>query len=100
MTKLIPAEDLDQFMNRMLKVAITPDEIGPSLLLKNDIELNTIWMDSTCLKANIHYPVDWVLLRDATRTLAKALNLIRKHGLKNRMEAPGEFLKRINQHTP
>jgi hypothetical protein len=27
--------------------------------------------------ANIHYPVDWVLLRDATQTLMKAVSLIR-----------------------
>ena len=31
------------------------------------------------------FPVDWVLLRDATRTVMKAVKLIRKQGLKNRM---------------
>jgi len=38
-----------------------------------------------------------VLLRDATRTLMKALTLIRAQGLKHRMEAPESFLNRINQ---
>jgi hypothetical protein len=47
--------------------------------------------------ANIHYPVDWVLLRDATRTLMKAVKLIREQGLKHRMEPPETFITRINR---
>jgi hypothetical protein len=47
--------------------------------------------------ANIHYPVDWVLLRDATRTLMKAVALIRGQGLKHRMEPPESFITRINR---
>jgi hypothetical protein len=38
-----------------------------------------------------------VLLRDGTRTLMKALKLIRKQGLKGRMEPPEEFLRRVNR---
>jgi hypothetical protein len=38
-----------------------------------------------------------VLLRDATRTLMKAVQLIRAQGLKHRMEEPQTFLTRINQ---
>ena len=34
----------------------------------------------TCLEANIHFPVDWVLLKDVALTLLKALQLIRKEG--------------------
>ncbi|HET7099501.1 MAG TPA: hypothetical protein VFJ52_00005, partial [Terriglobia bacterium] len=51
----------------------------------------------TCVAANIHYPVDWVLLRDATRTLMKAVKLIREQGLKHRMEPPEKFISRINR---
>ena len=58
--------------------------------------MESAFLDSTCLKANIHYPVDWVLLRDATRTLMKAVRLIRDQGLKHRMEEPESFLTRIN----
>jgi IS5 family transposase len=47
--------------------------------------------------ANIHYPVDWVLLRDATRTLMKAVRLIRDRGLKHRMEEPETFMSRLNK---
>ena len=62
-------------------------------------DLSEIWFDSTCLKPNIHFPVDWVLLTNVVRTLMKAVEIIRKHGLKNRMPAdgPAAFLKRINQ---
>jgi hypothetical protein len=57
-----------------------------------------VFLDSTCLKANIHYPVDWVLLRDATRTLMKATVLIRREGLKQRMpQAPLQFLSDMNK---
>jgi hypothetical protein len=37
------------------------------------------------------------LFRDATRTLMKALQLIRDQGLKHRMEEPPSFLTRINR---
>jgi hypothetical protein len=37
------------------------------------------------------------LLRDATRTLIKAVTLIRKHGLKNRMGEPSEFTRSMNR---
>lgn len=76
------------------------------LRLQKAIDLDTCFLDTTCVEANIHYPVDWVLLRDATRTLLKAITLIRDQGLRHRMEAPASFLKRMNRlciemtHTP
>jgi hypothetical protein len=48
------------------------------------------------VKLNVHYPTDWVLLRDAARTLMKATILIRQRGLKVRMRKPREFLKEMN----
>jgi len=68
-----------------------------ALDLKEPVSLEEYFVDTTALKANIHFPVDWVLLRDATRTLMKALTLIRREGLKARMEPPSEFLRRINR---
>lgn len=64
--------------------------------LPEAVDLDTAFLDSTCLPANIHYPVDWVLLRDATRTLMKSVLLIRQRGLKHRMEPPESFITRIN----
>ncbi len=50
--------------------------------LTKNVRFNDVYFDSTCVKADIHFPIDWVLLRDAARTPPKATTLIRKHGLK------------------
>jgi len=47
------------------------------LQLPQPLDLERCFLDTTCVAANIHYPVDWILLRDATRTLMKAVGLIR-----------------------
>ena len=67
------------------------------LQLEQAVDLAACFLDTTCLQANIHYPVDWVLLRDATRTLMFAVDLIREQGLRHRMEEPALFRKRMNQ---
>jgi hypothetical protein len=66
------------------------------LNLAQPLNLDLYFLDTTCVAANIHYPVDWVLLRDGTRTLMKAVRLIREKGLKHRMEPPQSFITRIN----
>ncbi len=70
---------------------------GQSLELAESLNLEAYFLDTTCVKLRIHFPVDWVLLRDAARTLMKATILIRKRNLKVRMEEPEEFLKRMNR---
>jgi hypothetical protein len=72
--------------------AHAPGQLG----LEQPLDLENAFMDTTCLAANIHYPVDWVLLRDATRTLMKSVQLIRQQGLLHRMEEPQAFITRIN----
>jgi hypothetical protein len=54
-------------------------------------------LDTTCVKANIHFPVDWVLLRDGVKSLMQSVELIRSHGLKSRMCEPQEFITKINR---
>lgn len=94
---------LDTFINELLAQAHTQPKL---LRLKAAIDLETCFLDTTCVEANIHYPVDWVVLRDATRTLMKAVELIRGEGLRHRMEEPAVFMKRMNRlciemtHTP
>ena len=60
------------------------------------LDLESAFLETPCLVANIPYPVDGVWLRDATRTLMNSVALIRDQGLKQRMEAPETFLRRIN----
>jgi hypothetical protein len=90
----LEAAQMRQMMERLLLAGMDP--AGP-LDLKEPVDLEEYFVDTTALKANVHFPVDWVLLRDATRTLMKALTLIRREGLKARMEPPAEFLRRINR---
>jgi hypothetical protein len=89
----LDAAQMRQMIGQLL-VGMNP--AGP-LDLKEPVDLEEYFLDTTALKANIHFPVDWVLLRDGTRTLMKAVSLIRREGLKARMEPPSEFLRRINR---
>jgi len=67
------------------------------LELAESFSLEALYYDTTCCATNIHFPVDWVLFRDAVRTLMKAVRLIRKAGLKNRMKEPEVFIREMNQ---
>jgi hypothetical protein len=75
----------------------TSQEMVNAVGISEPLCFDAIWTDSTCVKANIHFPVDWVLLTDACKTLILSINTIRRHGLKHRMNDPHEFLKKINQ---
>ncbi len=66
------------------------------LNLKSPFNCENIYLDATCLKANIHFPVDWLLLRDGMVSLLKSILVIRRHGLKHRMQPPEEFIHRVN----
>lgn len=110
---LVSKESLDQLITEVLQCAgnVTREEEAEGendhhdrpescrdLGLHQPIDLEEAWLDSTCLKANIHFPTDWVLLIDAARTLMLATILIRKAGLKNRMlQSPEEFLREMNK---
>jgi len=89
-----PQAEVRQVLQQLLGLGATAPQ---QLVLPEAVALESAFLDTTCLEANIHYPVDWVLLRDATRTLMKALQLIRSQGLKHRMEEPQSFLTRINR---
>ena len=63
-------QEVRQLIQKLLLLdAQTPQQ----LQLAQPLDLESAFLDTTCLVANIHYPVDWVLLRDATRTLMKAV---------------------------
>lgn len=83
--------------NLLASVCSGEEEIEVQINLKSPIEMGNVWIDSTVVKANIHFPVDWVLLVDAVRTLMKATTLIRREGLKIRMNDPEVFRSRMNK---
>jgi len=93
-SQMVSAPVLEKFV--MDAVKDVADD-GSRLGLEDDIDLSEIYVDSCCLEAKIHFPVDWVLLRDAVRTLVKSIMTIRRHGLFHRMGKPEEFMSAINK---
>ena len=69
-------------------------EIG----LAEPVATGVCLVDTTCLEANIHFPIDWTLLRDVASTLLKAVKLIRRAGLRGRMpQEPEGFATAMNR---
>lgn len=96
--KIVPEQIVRNVVSKLTRAAAgKPDQGDHPLGLKTVISLDTLFLDTTCVKANIHFPVDWVLLRDASRTLLKAVQVIRRRGLKNRMADPSEFIRDVNR---
>ena len=76
--------------------ALGDEERARQIGLEMELDRIVVWVDTTCLKACVHFPTDWVLLRDAVRTLLQSIVVIRRHGLRKRMPEPLEFLRQIN----
>ena len=96
-SKFFTEEQLREIFELLTEVACSWEhctDIG----LSAPVDSSFCLVDSTCLEANIHYPTDWVLLRDVSRTLLKAIKLIReKGGLLNRMpHGPDQLAARMN----
>ena len=91
----LPIEKMKSILET-LTAAVTDKSKAQVIGLEQEMDMTMAWLDSTCLKANIHFPVDWVLLRDAVRTLVASILTIRRHGLKNRISDPGTFMAQMN----
>jgi len=95
--KIFPAEEISKLIHDCNMAAAVPDSTQELLYSDTALKFDEIFVDTTCVKSNIHFPVDWVLLRDATRTLIKAIALIRDQGLKHRMGDPKKFMRDMNK---
>jgi len=94
----LPEAPMREVIHGLLRSAGAPRSQGKQALdLEEPLDLSTMYLDSTCVKANIHFPTDWVLLRDGVKSLMQSVELIRTHGLKSRMEEPQTFLTKINR---
>ena len=88
----IPSVLIKQVENILLRAGSSEQ------ILDEPLDFSCCYVDSTCIRANIHYPIDWVLLRDSTRTLMKATARIRKSGLCHRMPfEPSVFITKMNK---
>lgn len=89
---MLPVDVIGQLETLLFRSAANAE------VLYEPIDFSQCYLDSTCIAANIHFPVDWLLLRDSTRTMMKAVDRIRKLGLKNRMACePNEYISKMNK---
>lgn len=91
----LPMEGMEKVLEALTAAVIDPQKAA-CLGLEQELEVACAWVDATCLQACIHFPTDWVLLRDAVRTVIKSILTIRRHGLHHRIPAPESFLRRVN----
>ena len=91
----LPLEEMEE-IHEQLRRAISNEEQARIIGVENELDLSVVWLDSTCLKANIHFPVDWVLLGDVVKTTCKCIATIRRHGLKHRIGDVEDFQRSIN----
>lgn len=97
--KIIDLQDLGNIIDAITHGAMEPEALKRLGQLNEPVELGDVYADCTCVKAPVHFPVDWVLLVDAVRTLMQSVLLIRRHGLKHRMPPPESFIKAINKQA-
>jgi hypothetical protein len=95
----LPEGEVRAVVERLLQLAAQEESGATSqpLDLAEPLALDVYFLDMSCVKANIHWPADWVLLKDAVQTLMAATELIRREGLRHRMDEPKTFLTGINR---
>lgn len=77
------------------------DDVNSEFLIASEkaLDFTHFYADSTCIESNIHHPVDWLLLRDATRTIIASILTIRNQGLFHRIATPTKFMSTMNSLT-
>ena len=95
--KMFSAEEIAGLIHELNRAVAEPVQAKKLLYREAALRFDEIFADTTCVKANIHFPVDWILLRDASRTLINAIKLIRRRGLKHRISSPDKLLRDMNK---
>ena len=91
----LPADEFPALVHGLLRQA-RGEDASATLGLRDPVSFATVFADSTCAETHIHHSVDWLLLRDAVRTLILAIQVLRAHGVKHRMPEPASFLTAMN----
>ncbi len=97
--KIWDAHQIESLIHTQNRILITPQKSMELYFSKEIFDFKNLYADTTCLKSNIHAPVDWLLLRDAARTIIKSIKLIRKKGLFHRMPDPNDLMRNVNKLT-
>jgi len=95
--KMFDSEEIGSLVHDLNKAVADKTSAAKLLYDETVLKFEKIFADTTCVKANIHFPIDWLFLRDATRTLVAGIIVIRRHGLKHRIDPPKEFLREMNK---
>jgi hypothetical protein len=95
--RMFPEGELATLIHELTGAAADKAVAADLLYRETALRFDAIFADTTCVKANIHFPVDWVLLRDAARTLAGAIAHIRASGLRHRIAPPETFIREMNK---
>jgi hypothetical protein len=86
--------DLNEHLNQLVSKQASSGQVG----LDEVVDFSVCLVDSTCFEANIHFPTDWLLLKDVAHNLLKALILIRAEGLLCRMDqCPEQWITQMNR---
>lgn len=97
MLKFFPEEQLRLLHNAFTEICANAGSCARAGLEK-PVDASLEFFDTTCLDANIHFPVDWVLLKDVAATLLQAVILIRRAGLFCRVpQGPEAFTREMNR---
>ena len=67
----LPLEKMKQVLDA-LTLALGDEKKAEEIGLEKALEMEIACIDTTCLEANIHFPADWILMRDAVRGLIKS----------------------------
>lgn len=97
----VSAENLRTLNAQLIALSMAPptaEGLPAAFGMESPVVCDELFLDTTCVKTHIHFPVDWVLLRDAVRTLMKATICVRRAGLKCRMpQSPEAFMRDMNK---
>jgi IS5 family transposase len=97
----VSESSLRKINDRLIELSIIKPadaDARPPFNLLDPVVVNDAFFDTTCVQTPMHFPVDWVLLRDAVRTLMKGTICIRKAGLRHRMpQEPEDFMRAMNK---
>ncbi len=93
------SEEQLRALHRTLTEVVGDAFLSRQVGLDKPLDTTICLIDGTCLEANIHWPTDWVLLKDVAGTLLKAIRLIReKAGLRHRMPVePQQLARQMNR---
>ena len=91
--------EIESLIHKLGLSLVSPEKSMELYFSDEAFNFKNLYADTTCLKSNIHAPVDWLLLRDAARTITKSILLIRDRGLFHRMPDPNLLMRNVNKLT-